>query len=230
MQPLGIEAALAAQSARGAAHVEKRKQLDNALQAARFEASRAHRQYDAVDPENRLVASKLERRWNERLAQAQSLESELAQLDMTPKPAVSSADGERLLSLGRDLTAAWDSPGATIETKKKIVRLLINEIMVDVSDTLDLVIHWHGGDHTRLAVKKNKSGHNRWVTDTELVDLVRHLARHMPDETIAATLNRCGKSTSHAIAGPVCASARCVRRKGSLSTVTASERSAVKPH
>jgi excisionase family DNA binding protein len=197
LQPLGIEAALAALSAQGAAQSEKRKQLDNALQTARFEASRAHRQYDAVDPENRLVAGELERRWNERLAQVQSLEVDLAQLGTNPAPSLSPVDLDRLMTMGRDLAVAWDSPGATIDTKKKIVRLLINEIMVDVSDTLDLAIHWHGGDHTRLAVKKNKSGQNRWVTDTEVLDLVRHLARHMPDQTIAATLNRCGKTTSH---------------------------------
>ena len=69
VQPLGIEAALSALAAQGTAQSEKRKQLENALQASRFEASRAHRQYDAADPENRLVAGELERRWNERLGQ-----------------------------------------------------------------------------------------------------------------------------------------------------------------
>jgi hypothetical protein len=197
LQPLGVEAALAALAAQGADQSEKRKQLENALQAARFEASRAHRQYDAADPENRLVAGELERRWNERLVHVQTLEADLAQLDTKPAPILSALDRERLMALGRDLGSAWDSPGATSETKKKIIRLLIDEIVVDVSETLDLVVHWHGGDHTRLTVKKNKSGHNRWVTDAEVIDLVRHLARHMPDETIAATLNRCGKPTSH---------------------------------
>jgi len=64
-----------------------------------------------------------------------------------------------------------------------------------VADTLALVIHWHGGDHTRLSAKRNRVGQNRWVTDTDVVDLVRILARQMPDEAIAAVLNRSGKST-----------------------------------
>jgi hypothetical protein len=64
-----------------------------------------------------------------------------------------------------------------------------------VADTLALVIHWQGGDHTRLSAKRNKVGQNRWVTDTDVVDLVRILARQMPDEAIAAVLNRSGKST-----------------------------------
>ncbi|HEY7246636.1 MAG TPA: hypothetical protein VH678_22410 [Xanthobacteraceae bacterium] len=73
------------------------------------------------------------------------------------------------MSLGRDLARAWDSPGATAETKKKIIRLLIAEIVVDISDTLKLIIQWQG-DHTELTVKKNKVGHNRWVTDADVVN------------------------------------------------------------
>jgi excisionase family DNA binding protein len=193
--PLGIEAALVALETRGEEQSDKRRQLENALQAARYEASRAHRQYDAVDPDNRLVASELERRWNERLVKVRVLEDDLAKLSVDPSPMLSQVDRDRLMTLGADLARAWESQGATMETKKKIVRLLINEIVVTMNDTLDLVIHWHGGDHTRLTVKKNKSGHNRWVTEDEMVDLIRHLARHMPDQTIASLLNRNAKPT-----------------------------------
>jgi hypothetical protein len=83
-----------------------------------------------------------------------------------------------------------------IEIRKKIVRLLICEIIVDVAGgKLDLIIHWQGGDHTRLEVKKNKTGRNRWVTGADVADLVQVLARQMPDRAIAAVLNRSGKST-----------------------------------
>jgi len=195
LQPLGIEAALAALETAGHEQVEKRHQLENALQAARYEAARAHRQYDAVDPDNRLVASELERRWNEKLGRVQALEAALAELAGKPASVLSPSDGERLMSLGKDLACAWDSIGTTVETKKKIIRLLITEIVVDVSDTLDLVIHWQGGDHTRLTVKKNKVGRNRWGTDAEVIDLVRVLARQMSDTNIASVLNRSGKCT-----------------------------------
>ena len=175
---------------------DKRRQLENALEQARFEAARAHRQYDAVDPENRLVASDLERRWNERLLAVRNLEDQLAQLATAPTPLLGEADREHLLALGRDLSHAWDSLGVTVETRKKIVRLLISEIVVDViGSAVILIIHWHGGDHTRLDVKKNKVGQTRWVTDASVIELVRALARHMPDTSIATVLNRAGKST-----------------------------------
>lgn len=61
----------------------------------------------------------------------------------------------------------------------------------------NLIVHWQGGDHTRLQVKKDKFGHTRWVTDDNIVDLVTALARHMPDHAIAMVLNRSGKKTSH---------------------------------
>jgi hypothetical protein len=188
--------ALAAMNAHAEEHLEKRRQLENALEQARFEASRAHRQYDQVDPDNRLVAGELERRWNERLAMVRALEGQLAQHDTGPSITLGLEDREHLLALGRDLSRAWDSAGARAETRKKIVRLLIAEIVIDVvGDTLALVIHWQGGDHTRLSAKRNKVGQNRWITDTDVVDLVRILARQMPDEAIAAVLNRSGKST-----------------------------------
>jgi excisionase family DNA binding protein len=198
LQPLGVEAALAGIDARSKRSSEKRDQLEFALRQARYEAARAQRQYDAIDPDNRLVAGELERRWNERLVAVRNLEVEINQLDAGTQQVLTSLDRERLMTLGRDLTIAWDSPGTTAETRKKIIRTIISEIIVDVvGDTLALVVHWQGGDHTRMTVKKNRTGRTNWCTDEDIIDLVRALARHMPDQTIASVLNRLGKSTSH---------------------------------
>jgi DNA invertase Pin-like site-specific DNA recombinase len=196
VQPLGIEAALTAMKNLEREHSEKRLQLENALEQARFEAARAHRQYDASDPENRLVTSELERRWNERLVAMRALEEELVRLETDQKPALTSPDRDRLLLLGEDLARAWNNPDVTNETRKKIIRLLIKEIVVDVSDkTIDLIIHWQGGDHTRLTVKKNRAGQTRWSNEDNVIDLIEALARQMPDKSIAAVLNRSGKQT-----------------------------------
>jgi DNA invertase Pin-like site-specific DNA recombinase len=199
LQPLGIEAALAAMEAQEDQQHDKRQQVENAIQQAQYEAARARRQYDAVDPDNRLVAGELERRWNEKLVQLRDLEIQHESLDQNKQaPALSAEDRARLMVLGKDLAKAWNSPGATIETRKKIIRLLIKEIIVDVVDNqLALVIHWQGGDHTKMAVKKNKVGQTRWTVEADVVDLVRVLARQLPDMAIAAILNRSGKLTGH---------------------------------
>jgi excisionase family DNA binding protein len=196
LQPLGIEAALAAQAERGRASEDKRRHVELALEQARYEANRARRQYDASDPDNRLVAAELEKRWNERLVVVRDLETELAELTVAPAVELTSADRERLMTLGADLGRAWHSAGVTWETRKRIVRTLIDEIVVRVEDNaLDLVIRWHGGDHSALKVKKNRTGQHRWSAAGETVDLVRVLARQMPDKAIAAVLNRAGKTT-----------------------------------
>jgi DNA invertase Pin-like site-specific DNA recombinase len=196
VQPLGVEAAMAAMNDHERERVEKRRQLENALEQARFDAARAHRQYDEVDPSNRLVAAELERRWNERLINVRAIEEQLIQYDHTPAITLCPEDRDRLLALGRDLSRAWYSVGVTVETRKKITRLLIEEIIADVvADKVELVIHWQGGDHTRVSLKKNKPGQNRWTTEAEVIEFVRVLARHMPDRSIASILNRSGKST-----------------------------------
>ena len=198
LQPLGVEAALAAVETRSRQSSDKRTHIELALQQARYEAARAQRQYDFADPENCLIAGELERRWNQRLVSVRNLEQELAQFDVYEAPVITATDRDRLMSLGQDLHRAWASPGTTPETRKKIIRTIVSEVVVDVVDnTLDLVVHWQGGDHTRLSVRKNGIGRTRRTTDAEVVDLVRALARQMPDQIIAAVLNRSGKTTSH---------------------------------
>jgi DNA invertase Pin-like site-specific DNA recombinase len=199
LQPLGIEAALAAMQAHNERQFDKRQQIENAIQQAQYEAARARRQYDAVDPDNRLVAGELERRWNEKLVQLRDLEMQLDSHNQTKQaPALAAEERAKLMTLGKDLAKAWNSPGVSVETRKKIIRLLVKEIIVDVvEDTLALVIHWQGGDHTEMKVKKNKVGHTRWAIEAGVVDLVRVLARQLPDNAIAAILNRSGKPTAH---------------------------------
>ena len=132
LQPLGIEAALRAIDARAAEAGETRRQAELALEQARFEAGHARRQYDAVDPDNRLVAGELERRWNERLAEVQRWEERIAGIDAQRNPAMSPQERSRMLSLGADLERAWQHAGATSETRKRLLRPLLVEIVVRV--------------------------------------------------------------------------------------------------
>jgi excisionase family DNA binding protein len=196
LQPLGIQAALDALDEQRAEDAEKCRQVELALEQARFEAARAHRQYDAVDPENRLVAADLEQRWNARLLTVHALEQERDMLAASPQSALTDAERSRLLALGADVEQAWRSPAASSATRKRIVRTLIDEIVVGIKDdSLEAVIRWQGGDHTTLNVPKNHVGQHRWSTNADVVELVTVLARQLPDQSIAAVLNRAGKTT-----------------------------------
>ena len=117
----------------------------------------------------------------------------MAALAQTP---LTETKRQRLLTLGRDVEVAWNSPGATPATRKRIIRTLIDEIVVRVEDdALDLVIRWAGGDHTPLRVRKNRAGEHRWGTDADVVERLTVLARQLPDKAIAPILNRAGKTT-----------------------------------
>ena len=196
LKPLGMEAALNAIAARTAEAAGKQRQIELALRQARYEANLARRQYDAVDPDNRLVAGELERRWNEKLRDVRSLEDQMAAMAAQQDPSLTHDERAALMRLGADLEQAWGHPAATTATRKRIVRAVLNEIVVRVDDGyVDLVLHWQGGDHTALRVKKNATGRHRWTVAEETEVLIHELARLMPDKAIAAVLNRAGKPT-----------------------------------
>lgn len=193
ISPLAIEAAVQSIADHEGADAARLRQMELALEQARYEAARAHRQYDAVDPDNRLVASDLERRWNEKLGEMARLEEEMRVARETQAPALTEAERREMLALATDLPRLWNHPAASPETRKRILRAVLKEIIVTVAPgRLHLVLHWQGGDHTRLEVVKNRSGQNRWKTDVATVQLVRELARILPDHSIAPLLNRLG--------------------------------------
>jgi hypothetical protein len=104
LRPVGVEAALhAIEQCVGQGHA-KRRQVELALEQSRFEAARAQRQFDAIDPGNRLVAGELERRWNERLVAVAQHEAELEKIDAQREPDMTSQQRQALLDLGADLS------------------------------------------------------------------------------------------------------------------------------
>jgi hypothetical protein len=120
IQPVGIEAAINVAANTRAEDDAKKASLELALERARYEANRARRQFDAVDPENRLVASELEARWNRCLAQVAELEHRLSETGNGPDPVTSHTKAE-LMALCDQLLAVWDHPDAPVQLKKRIL-------------------------------------------------------------------------------------------------------------
>jgi DNA invertase Pin-like site-specific DNA recombinase len=168
------------------------------LREARYEAERARRQYDAVEPEHRLVATTLERRWNASLARVQEFEERLVTL-VAEAERLAVPDRRVLLRLAEDFPRVWNHPSVDTRTRKRIVRLLIEEIVVKVlpgpRDQIELTIHWKGGKHTQLVVPRNRTGQHRRSTDRAIIDVVRELSRAQSDGHIARVLNRLGYQT-----------------------------------
>jgi DNA invertase Pin-like site-specific DNA recombinase len=200
LKPLGVDAAVKAIEAQTSETSAAQRQLELSLAQARYEAAQARRQYDAVDPANRLVAGELERRWNEALQAVHRIEGEIATIVSSKPPPLGERERQQLMQLGADLDLAWSHPAATAATRKRILRTMLNEIIVRREGAvINMVLHWQGGDHTALQVKLrlNAAGRHHWPAPNDTILLVRELARLMPDRQITLLLNRFGKPTGH---------------------------------
>lgn len=196
VEPAGVQAAARAAQLLAQEHAQRRQALDDELMQTRYEAERACRQYDRIEPENRLVAAELERRWNDKLAQVARIQARLAALD-EQCAASSPADMEMLHELGTNVRRVWADPRADMALKKRIVRTVIQSIVVDLDpsgDTICLTIHWSGGAHTDLSVPTRRR--QREQDAAQLGEVVTSLRRVMDDEAIARELNRHGFTTA----------------------------------
>jgi DNA invertase Pin-like site-specific DNA recombinase len=148
LQPAALELSLAAaddlQEQRARLHRNWQQQLER----ARYQAERAQRQYDAVEPENRLVVRELERRWEAALKEQRRLEEEYARFARKEPDGLSAEEREQIRALAQDLPALWHAPTTTAPDRQRIVRLLVKEVIATVrgeSERVDVTIHWAGG-------------------------------------------------------------------------------------
>ena len=167
------------------------------MEKARYEGQRARRPYARVDPDNRLVAGALARRWNDALVHVAEVEGQLATL-ASRRITLSDEQRHRLRTLGQDLTAVWDHPTAPEALKKRILRTVLHEMVLDTLPEPPehiLRLHWHGGVHTELRVARNTAGKHGRVTAPQAMEVIRELSKVCRDQTIAATLHRLGSRT-----------------------------------
>ena len=129
---------------------------------ARYEAERARRQYDAVEPENRLVARSLERAWEEKLRQAEAVEQAYEAWRGAQAGALSEAECAEVLGLARDLARVWRA--ATAEERKRMLRLVVREVALDQKRERGLVwmrITWQTGAASEHRVRRSVQGYDR---------------------------------------------------------------------
>ena len=165
--------------------------LERDLAAARYAADKAFRQYDAADPANRLVAAELELRWNHALERVTEVERRIEK-HAGAVPATVPTSSEPFATLATNLNAIWRDPATDVRLKKRIVRELVREVIVDLDaqrGEIVLVVHWTGGAHTEMRLPRRRRG-QRNSTAAEIVEAVRVLVRACSDDVIAGLLNR----------------------------------------
>jgi excisionase family DNA binding protein len=173
---------------------ERRRIVELELQQARYEASLAERRYAACDPDNRLIAAQLEKSWEAALHRVQACEARVETLQAADMPGTV----PDFAGLADDLEAAWNAPGVSMRTRQRLLRALVTDIIADVDEAVRevvLTIHWRGGQHSQLRVRKPKSGEHGCRTPEDALAVMRSMASRWSDEDIAASLNRMGMPT-----------------------------------
>src|SRR6516164_6068100 len=196
ISPLGAEASLRALEELSAGDAVQRVALSNQLAQLEYESTKAFEQYDAVDARNRLAASELERRWNEKLKEIEAVKQRLSSLDVK-RYSLSPEEETRIRAIGENFAEAWQSDHCTPTLKKMIFRTAIEEIIVRANKdkkTLELIIHWKGGAHTQLMMERPRSA-TEAATPMEALEIIRRMAVRHGDDQIASVLNRLGYST-----------------------------------
>ena len=167
------------------------------LQRAEYDAQLAQRQYDEVDPENRLVASTLERRWNDALVELEKVKQQIAEM-VEQQKVVTSDQREEVLALARDLPQLWRSADTSAKHKKRILQLLLNDITVEKPERYRAILHirWQGGICEDLIVDLPHASADRWRHSDALITKVRELAQRYNDQEIADKLNAEGLTSA----------------------------------
>ena len=194
VEPMAIEAALEAERMHREGQAERRRIVELDLRQALYEAGLAERRYAACDPDNRLIAAQLERNWEDALRRVEDCRSRLTALD-APDPAAPVPD---FAGLGADLASAWTAPGVTTRARQLLLRTLVTGIIADVDEEareVVVTVHWRGGQHSRLRVRKPRTGEHGCRTPEEALAVMERMAARWSDEDIAASLNRMGLRT-----------------------------------
>ena len=165
------------------------------LERVRYEAERAERQFNAVEPENRLVARTLEKRWNDKLQQLVELESAYAQAQLLSRLEISDEQRQQILNLAGDIPAVWHSPTTTASERKEMLRLLVKQVALTPVDSptrqTQVKILWHTGATSELFTNR-PSIQQKLGTPVEVIQAIRDLAVGRTDTEIASELNRQG--------------------------------------
>src|SRR5215211_4056655 len=201
--PAGVAATAGAVRELHDQHDERLAGQRLAVERTEFEADRARRQFDACEPEHRLVARTLERALEDALAAVERERGKLAALEQARPAPLTDAERDALVRLARDLPRLWNAPTTTDRDRKELLQTLVDDVVITVhaaDQRAEVEICWDGGARTELTVRLNARGPERRRLPEDTVELIRRLAAHHPDHQIASILSKNGHRTGTGLA------------------------------
>jgi hypothetical protein len=190
--PLALEVALTVQAELEARATEADQLRQSHVQRARQRAELTRRRYLAVDPDNRLVADTLEADWNDALRALQAAQEEYERQTQAAKTRLTEQHKQRVRQLATDFPALWSDPSTPQRERKRIARLLIDDVTLNRTDEIHMHIRFRGGQTTSLTIPlPSRAWHLRATNPNTLAQLDRLLDDHT-DAEAAAKLNGAG--------------------------------------
>jgi DNA invertase Pin-like site-specific DNA recombinase len=205
IQPSKLEAALQALDQLEQDRQQLERLWQQRLERAHYETERAQRQFDRVEPEHRLVARELERRWNDTLTEVQRLEREYAQAQHQQLAPLSESECALIRALMTDLPQLWSAETTTVAERKRLLRCLIRDVTVDSDSQPGMTVVqvcWQTGATTTVQVRRPRAS-DHLTTDAAILKRMRDLGPDHSDDEIAQVLNaehfttRWGKSWTY---------------------------------
>lgn len=160
------------------------------LERAHHEAELAQRRFLRVNPENRLVADSLESRWNEALHTVTELEEKYERLIVEYKNDLTSEKVEQIRKLAEDFPAVWNDPRTSAKQRKRMVRLLIEDVTLLKTDVIHVKVRFKGGDSMERCVPIPPRVWEIHQTSTEVIERIREMAPTKTNSEIAKELNQ----------------------------------------
>ena len=191
MEPAKLELSLAAVGDLQAERKTLHKLWQQRVEQARYEARRAERQHELIDPENRQVARELEQRWERLLLEQHKLEDEYDRFLHEQAPDVTKDERRSLLRLSSDIPGIWHATTTTIQDRQEIVRLLIERIVVACrgrTEWADVTVRWAGGAETQHVLRRPVMSYEQLSDYASLRDRVLELRRSGHTTTQIANL------------------------------------------
>ncbi len=199
LRPAGLDATLAALRGLEQERRDVDRQWQLRLERARYEARLAQRQYNAVDPDNCLIARELERPWEAALAEVKEVQQEYGYLRLTELRPLDAVEVEDVRRLASDLPSLWQADTTTPVDRKRLLRLVVASVTVTIKEGrtgADVAVLWSGSARTAHQVDSPEfNAHLRTKAGT--LDAIRDLAGRMPDHRVAATLAQRGLLSRH---------------------------------
>jgi DNA invertase Pin-like site-specific DNA recombinase len=198
--PAKIEIALKALEELETDQRARQQQWELQLQRADYEVELARRRYEAMDPENRLVAAALEAQWEAMLRQREQLKRDQADADKQPSAAILEADRQRIKDMAGNLEQVWSAATTTMEERKALLRFLVKRVHLDGTsepDKIGIEVEWHTGARTSLSVDRPAT--HEWLrrTSAEVLTRIHELLADHTYQAIAKRLNREGYRSAH---------------------------------